>query len=105
MRIIILIFILNLSSIFSKAQNILLDGQWIPKIKKAINLVKKTNPKIFEIIETAYIQAGEIRCKQYNAYAQIEYRYEKEIPWIIIDREALNEYDYKMIASILIRES
>ena len=105
MRIIIIILILQITFILCKAQNILLDEQWEPKINKAISLVKKTDPIIFEIIKSAYIQAGEISCKQMTAFAQIEYRYNKEIPWIMIDREALNEFDYKMIASILIHES
>ncbi len=105
MRRLTILSILVLSYMFSRAQCVLLDEQWRPKINRAISLVQKTDPMIFETIKKAYIQAGEIRCKQMNAFSQLEYRYNKEIPWIMLDREALDEFDYKMIASILLHEA
>jgi len=88
-----------------QSQHILLAEKWHPKIYKALELVQQNVPAIFKTIETAYIQAGEIRCQQMNAFAQMEYRNQLVIPWIIIDREALDEFNYKVTASILLHEA
>ena len=98
-------FFLLVSSLSSKSQTILLDKKWNNKINEALELVRVNEPLINQTVQKSYIQSGMLREIGMDAFAEIDDRSNSKIYWIMIDKDAMNEFDTKMIASIIVHES
>lgn len=100
-----LFFFLLLTSLSTKSQTVLLDKRWNDKISEALELVRTNEPLINQTVQKTYIQSGTLREIGMDAFAEIDERYNRKIYWIMIDHQALTDYDTKMIASIIIHEA
>lgn len=104
----IFFFLLAFSMKIVFAQHNLTAAPWHDKVESALALIQEHEPVIYETIKTSYIQVGAISGEnEIHAWAIAlkETRYNKIIPWIMLDSKALTDFTVKNIAGLVLHEA
>ena len=93
--------------------NLMANDLWYKKVVKAISIIKRADPFLYEeIITKAYIQAGMLNETddmgngfQKCGISILENRNEHSMPWILINSVQLDKWNLNKIAGVILHEA